>query len=53
MYKNRTGSGGRPEADVIVMFKMLVLQQWNGLSDAEIERQRIDRISFRKFMRFP
>ncbi|WP_407354946.1 IS5 family transposase [Methanolobus sp. WCC5] len=53
MYKNRTGSGGRPEADVVVMFKMLVLQQWHGLSDAELERQCIDRISFRKFLGFP
>ncbi|AFV22815.1 transposase [Methanolobus psychrophilus R15] len=53
MYKNRTASGGRPEADVIVMFKMLVLQQWHGLSDAELERQCIDRISFRKFLGFP
>ena len=38
---------------VIVMFKMLVLQQWHGLSDAELERQCIDRISFRKFLSFP
>jgi IS5 family transposase len=53
MYHNRTASGGRPEADVIVMFKMLVLQQWHGLSDAELERQCIDRISFQKFMEFP
>ena len=53
MYHNRTASGGRPEADVIVMFKMLVLQQWHGLSDAELERQCIDRISFRKFLSFP
>lgn len=53
MYINRTASGGRPEADVIVMFKMLVLQQWHGLSDAELEKQCIDRISFRKFLGFP
>ncbi len=53
MYNNKTASGGRPEADVIVMFKMLVLQQWHGLSDAELERQCIDRISFRKFLSFP
>ena len=48
MYNNKTASGDRPEADVIVMFKMLVLQQWHGLSGAELERQCIDRISFRK-----
>lgn len=53
MYTNKTASGGRPETDVIVMFKMLVLQQWHGLSDAELERQCIDRISFRKFLSFP
>jgi IS5 family transposase len=35
------------------MFKMLVLQQWYGLSDFEIEKQCIDRISFRKFLGFP
>jgi IS5 family transposase len=53
MYSNKTVSGGRPESDVIVMFKMLVLQQWNGLSDPELEKQCIDRISFRKFLGFP
>jgi IS5 family transposase len=44
--------GGRPEADVI-MFKMFVLQQWHGLSDFELKKQCIDRISFRKFLGFP
>ena len=53
MYSNKTVSGGRPEADVIVTFKMLVLQQWHGLSDPELEKQCIDRISFRKFLGFP
>lgn len=45
MYVNKTASGGRPEADVIVMFKMLVLQQWHSLSDPELEKQCID-VSF-------
>jgi IS5 family transposase len=31
MYNYRMASGGRPEADVIVMFKMLVMQQCFGL----------------------
>ena len=35
------------------MIKMLVLQQWYGLSDPELERQVADRISFRKFLGFP
>lgn len=53
MYVNKTASGGRPEADVILMFKMLVLQQWHGLSDPELEKQCIDRLSFRNFLGFP
>jgi len=53
MYSNKTVSGGKPETDVIVVFKMLVLQQWHGLSDHELEKQCIDRISFRKFLGFP
>ena len=53
MYINKTVSGGRSETDVIVMFKMLVLQQWHGLSDFELEKQCIDRMSFRKFLGFP
>ncbi len=53
MYINKTVSGGRPETDVIVMFKMLFLKQWHMLSDFELEKQCIDRISFRKFLVFP
>ena len=53
MYDNRSGRGGRPNIDEIVMMKMLVLQQWHGLSDPELERQATDRISFRKFLGFP
>jgi len=32
---------------------MIVLQQWHGLSDPELEKQATDRISFRKFLGFP
>ncbi len=32
---------------------MLVLQQFHGLSDFELEKQCIDQISFRKFLGFP
>jgi IS5 family transposase len=53
MYDNRTELGGRPNNDEIVMFKMLVLQSWYGLSDPELERQANDRISFQKFLGFP
>jgi IS5 family transposase len=53
MYNNKTERGGRPNCDVILMFKILILQQWYGLSDLEIERQMSDRISFMSFLGFP
>lgn len=46
MYDNKSEKGGRPNCDVILMFKILILQQWYGLSDLEVERQMADRISF-------
>jgi len=53
MYNNKTEKGGRPNIDEIIMFKLLVIQQWHGLSDPELERQVTDRISFRRFIGFP
>lgn len=53
MFNNQTEKGGRPNIDEVIMIKMLVLQQWHGLSDPELERQVADRISFRKFLGFP
>src|SRR5512136_1978550 len=53
MYDNKSEKGGRPNCDVILMFKILILQQWFGLSDLEIERQMADRISFMSFLGFP
>ena len=53
MYRNKTEKGGRPNIDEVVMIKILVLQQWYGLSDPEVERQVADRISFHKFLGFP
>jgi IS5 family transposase len=53
MYNNKSERGGRPNIDEVVMVKLLVLQQWHGLSDPELEKQVADRISFRKFLGFP
>jgi len=53
MYDNKSEKGGRPNCDVILMFKILVLQQWYGLNDLEVERQMADRISFMSFLGFP
>jgi len=53
MYDNKSEKGGRPNIDEIIMIKILILQEWHGLSDPELERQITDRISFRKFLGFP
>ena len=53
MYNNKTDKGGRPNFDVILMLKVLLLQQWYNLSDDEAEKQIADRISFMKFLSFP
>lgn len=52
MDDNETDPEDMPD-DVIVMLKMLVLQRWYDISDDELEKQCIDRISFRKFLGFP
>ena len=50
IYKNKTSRGGRPNIDIVIMVKALVLQSWFCLSDPELERQVADRISFRIFL---
>jgi IS5 family transposase len=53
IYTNITEQGGRPNIDIVLMVKMLVLQSMYNLSDPELERQANDRISFLKFLGFP
>jgi IS5 family transposase len=53
LYQNDTELGGRPNQDEIVMIKLLVIQQWYGLSDEEAEREAVDRLSFRRFLGYP
>lgn len=36
--------------DVLLMFRMILLQNWYGLSDRELEEQVGDRLSFRRFL---
>jgi IS5 family transposase len=50
LYKNDTERGGRPNIDVIIMLKMLIIQQLYSLSDEALEREVADRISFRVFL---
>ena len=53
IYQNRTEQGGRPNMDIVLMVKLLVLQSMYNLYDPELERQANDRISFMKFLGFP
>lgn len=39
MYRDDLIEGGRPHTDEILLIKLLVLQQWHGLSDYELEIQ--------------
>ena len=48
--KDRKSSAGAKAFDVILMFKILVLQQLNNLSDDRIEYQIQDRVSFMRFL---
>jgi hypothetical protein len=41
MYENRSERGGRPNIDELLMVKLLVLPQWHGLSDPELEKQGV------------
>lgn len=48
--KEDSGKGGRPAYDVVMMFKVLVLQRLYNLSDDQMEYQINDRLSFMKFL---
>ncbi len=47
------GKVGRPGIPPLCLFKILLLQQFFGLSDPEAERQVDDRLSFRRFCGLP
>ena len=44
------GPVGRPRHDVVMMFKVLVLQRYDNLSDEQTEYPLNDRLSFQKFL---
>ena len=48
--KQSKGPGGAPAFDRLFMFKILVLQRYFNLSDAQTEFQIKDRISFQSFL---
>ncbi len=48
--KEAKGAGGRPPFDYVMMFKILILQEYFGLSDEQMEFQITDRFSFMRFL---
>lgn len=48
--KPRKSNAGRKPVDIILIFKMLLLQRLYNLSDAELEYQVNDRLSFMQFL---
>jgi len=48
--KNRKSHAGRKPTDVILMFKILILQQLYNISDEALEYQVKDRLSFMEFL---
>lgn len=48
--KARKSNAGRKPIDVVLLFKMLILQRLYNLSDEQLEYQINDRLSFMKFL---
>jgi len=44
------GPGGRPPLDRVMMFKIVMLQQWYNIADFQTEYQINDRLSFQRFL---
>ncbi len=50
MMKPKLSNAGRPPFKYSIMFKIMVLQHMYNLSDAQMQFQIIDRLSFRRFL---
>lgn len=50
LNKNKKNNAGAKPFDVVMMFKILILQRYYGLFDKQIEYQIIDRASFKQFL---
>jgi len=48
--KTDKSKGGRPAYDVVLMFKILILQRYYNVSDDAIEYAILDRLSFMRFL---
>lgn len=45
----KNNAGAKP-FDVVMMFKIMILQRYYGLGDKQVEFQIVDRLSFKKFL---
>ncbi|KST91479.1 Transposase (class II) [Lactococcus lactis subsp. lactis] len=50
VFNKERGQGGRKPYDYVMMFKILILQRANNLSDEGCELMILDRLSFRRFL---
>ena len=48
--KERKSNAGAKRYDVVMMFKLMVLQRYYNLSDEQAEFQTVDRTTFRRFL---
>jgi len=50
LNSDKKNNAGAKPFDLVMMFKIIILQRYFGLGDRQIEYQIIDRISFKQFL---
>jgi transposase len=50
LNQNKKNNAGAKPFDIVMMFKIMILQRYYGLGDTQIEYQILDRLSFKKFL---
>lgn len=50
LNRNKKNNAGAKPFDVVLMFKIMVLQRYYGLGDTQMEYQILDRLSFKRFL---
>lgn len=50
LNRSKKSNAGAKPFDVLLLFKILILQRYYGLSDKQVEYQIVDRLSFKQFL---
>ncbi len=50
LNKNKKNTTGSKPYDVVMIFKIIILQRFYGLGDKQVECQILDRLSFKRFL---